>query len=96
MTFGEDAERWLATRRRKDGQPLSVNTQSNYRRLLDGNLAPFKSQRLVAITYSTVKAWRDERIATGTISQTTAAYKLLSLIMREAVEEELIGRRRAG
>jgi integrase len=89
MTFGEHADRWLATRRKK-GQPLRPNTQTTYRRLLDTHLAFFAPYRLVGIDRAMVRDWYNEHLATGHISQTTAAYKLLSLILGEAAEDELI------
>ncbi|WP_314431668.1 tyrosine-type recombinase/integrase [Microbacterium lacticum] len=89
MTFGEYAERWFVTRRKK-GQPLRPNTQQTYRTHLDKRLAVFADKRLVAIDRAMVRDWHNEQIATGHISQATAAYKLLSLILGEAVEDELI------
>ncbi len=89
LTFGEYAEQWFATRRKK-GQPLRPNTQQAYRAHLDKRLAFFSDIRLVAIDRAMVRAWHSEQIATGHVSQATAAYKLLSLIMGEAVEDELI------
>lgn len=89
MTFGEYSERWLTTRRKK-GQPLRPNTQQTYRAHLDNRLAFFADKRLVAIDRAMVRGWHNDLIATGRISQATAAYKLLALILGEAVEDELI------
>ncbi len=88
VTFGTYATQWLTLR-----TGLRPRTVELYEYLLRLHLLPeFGSSSLKAITPARVRAWYAERVALPNVSVTTAAkaYRLLSTIMKTAVEDELI------
>lgn len=82
VTLREYADQWLANR-----HDLSERTAELYRWLLDRHTLPvLGDKRLVAITPSGVRSWH-AGIAKAHPSTAAKAYRLLSTILRTAVED---------
>ena len=82
-TFAEYAARVIA-HRASDG--LRPSTERNYRRLLNGHLIPtFGPARIDVITVAAVNEWFASY--TRTLPTRAAAYRLLSSVMKAAIDE---------
>lgn len=88
-SFGEYAEKWLV-KHRVGGAPLADKTAENYRSLIRRFLLPaFGNRPLHLITREEVTRWY-EGVAPHSPSTRMRAWAVLSGIMREALEDELI------
>jgi len=86
--FAEFAERWLATRRRRDGAPLAIRTRDLYRSIFDCHLLPaFGAIPLAKVTRDDVRTWW--ATTADKVSPTVAArsYRVLSAIYTTALED---------
>lgn len=86
--FAEYAERWLATRRRRDGAALAVRTRDLYRSLFDCHLLPaFGTTPLAKVTRDDVRSWW--ATTADKVSPTVAArcYRVLAAIYATALED---------
>ena len=88
--FSRYAESWVKTQKNRKGKPLAPKTQSEYRRLIKGPLASFANLILPDITPMLVRKWHTKEQDSGNYTQTSNAYSLLSSIMKQAVEDDLI------
>lgn len=78
------------------GELLRESTKALYRRLLKTNLKPFLDQNLESITKPQVSSWYAAIVATGKKTTASKAYKLLSVVLKRAVEEGKIAKNPCG
>lgn len=87
-TVREWSEKWFDAARAH----LKIKTQANYRTLLDLRIYPtFGDLRLSAVRPIMVGEWVAQLSAKLSPSRVRQAYRLLSQVMRAAVENDLIG-----
>ncbi|OLT11708.1 hypothetical protein BJF79_23590 [Actinomadura sp. CNU-125] len=86
-SFGDYAERWLATRTVR-GRPLADRTRAGYRDLLDRFILPeFAATPLHTITREDVTRWHGRRLPQDRPTYRAKAYGLLRTILAGAVED---------
>lgn len=90
LPFSAFATDWLSKRYSASGQPIRETTRAEYRRLLDGPLAPLADVPVPSIDRAAVEDWHADALATGRVTQTARAYALLSSILRSAVSRGLL------
>ncbi|MFC9919150.1 tyrosine-type recombinase/integrase [Agromyces binzhouensis] len=90
VTLGDYAARWLAERTNAKGERLRPRTVAEYRRLLDGPLAPLTGVALWQVTPAVIRSWRSALLDTGRATTTARAYGLLNAIMGTAAADGLI------
>jgi integrase len=90
VTFETYAKRHIAIQTTRDGLLLRKSTQALYARLLATKLTTFHSKTLTEIKSAEVAEWWAKSIAGGKVTSTSKAYKLLSSVMKRAVEEGLL------
>ena len=78
----------LQTNRR--GELLRESTKSVYRRILKTNLRLFLKKELDQITKSQVQEWYANLVKTGKKTSASKAYKLLSAVLKRAVDDDVI------
>lgn len=84
----EYAEQRIKARERRSRKPLRPRTAEGYPRLIDGPLAPLLDVRVDHITPVTVQRWYSSLPDLPT--QNARAYALLSSLINDAADEELI------
>jgi integrase len=90
VTFETYAKRHIAIQTTRDGLLLRKSTQALYARLLETKLTAFHSKTLTEINSAEVAEWWAKSIAGGKVTSTSKAYKLLSSVMKRAVDEGLL------
>jgi integrase len=90
VTFEAYAKRHITIQTTRDGLLLRKSTQALYARLLETKLTAFHSKTLTEIKSAEVAEWWAKSIAGGKVTSTSKAYKLLSSVMKRAVEEGLL------
>ena len=90
--FREYAERWIANRTNRRGQPLSARTREEYERYLDDRLAEWAETPLTAITSDGVREWYSRNIADGKETSTARQYDFFKSVLKTALEDDLIPR----
>jgi integrase len=90
--FEAYALRHIALQTNRKGELLRENTKSVYRRILRTNLKPFLKSNLDTITKSEIQEWYAKLVATGKRTAASKAYKLLSAVLKRAVDDELIAK----
>ncbi|MDN4639692.1 tyrosine-type recombinase/integrase [Agreia sp. PsM10] len=90
VTFGPYAERWIATRINRHGEPLRPRTRVENERLLRSSLAAFADQRVTSLTPAAVRDWYSDQMATGKKTQAARAYGLLNSILATAAQDGII------
>ena len=90
LPFSTFATDWLSKRYSASGKPIRETTRAEYRRLLDGPLAPLADLPVSSIDRAAVEDWHAAALAKGKITQTARAYALLSSILRSAVSRGLL------
>lgn len=86
-SFGDFAIRHVSLQNTRTGQPLKPSTQELYSKLLNGHLKSFKARRLDSITKNDVDDWWIVVTANGKRTSCAKAYKLLSAVMKRALED---------
>ncbi len=94
--FGEYALRHIDVQTNSRGELLRESTKALYRRLLKTNLKSFLGQDLQVISKPQVDSWYAGMVATGKKTTASKAYKLLSAILKRAVEEGEIAKNPCG
>ncbi|MBA3287970.1 MAG: site-specific integrase [Acidimicrobiia bacterium] len=88
VTVRAFGERWIETRRGRDGAPLRARTRGLYRQLFAGHVVSTLGHfRLRDVTPAAVRQWHNG--LTGSTAP-AKAYRLLRAMMATAVEDELI------
>lgn len=90
VTFEAYAKRHVAIQTTRDGLLLRKSTQALYMRLLKTKLATFNAKALTEIKPAEVAEWWAESIAGGKVTSASKAYKLLSSVLKRAVDEGLL------
>ena len=90
VTFETYAKRHIAIQTTRDGLLLRKSTQALYMRLLETKLATFHAKALAEIKAAEVAEWWAESIAGGKVTSASKAYKLLSSVLKRAVDEGLL------
>jgi integrase len=90
--FEAYALRHIALQTNRKGELLRENTKSVYRRILRTNLKPFLTADLDSISKSQIQEWYASLVATGKRTAASKAYKLLSAVLKRAVEDDLIAK----
>lgn len=85
--FREYAIQHIEIQTNSNGELLRASTKALYRRILETSLKPFLLLELAAIDRAQVSAWYAKLIATGKKTTASKAYKLLSAVLKRAVEE---------
>jgi len=86
--FGEYAERWLTTRRRRDGAALAIRTRDLYRSLFDCHLLPaFGTVPLAKVTRDDVRSWWATTAEKVSPTVAARAYRVLAAIYATALED---------
>ncbi|WP_190394128.1 tyrosine-type recombinase/integrase [Nocardiopsis quinghaiensis] len=86
-TFGDYAERWMATRTVR-GRPLADRTRATYQDLLDRFILPeFAPTHLHTITREDVKRWHGRRLPQDRPTTRAKAYSLLRAILAGSVDD---------
>jgi integrase len=88
-TLAEFAPSWLATHKRKDGEPLKDRTREHYQSLLDGRLLPHLGDvPMRHITEDAVREWLDLQLPQNTPVANAHAYALLVEILKAAARKD--------
>lgn len=90
--FEDYALRHIELQTNHNGELLRESTKSVYRRILRTNLKDFLTLELNDITKSKVQEWYASLASTGKKTAASKAYKLLSAVMRRAVEDDLLAK----
>lgn len=90
LPFSAFATDWLSKRYSASGKPIRETTRAEYRRLLDGPLAPLADMPVSSIDRAAVEDWHAAALATGRVTQTARAYALLSSVLRSAVSRGML------
>lgn len=85
--FKEYAERHIAVQTNHYGEMLRESTKALYIRLVNSKLAKFHDRKLNEITSADVADWWAEATANGERTSSSKAYKLLSAVLKRAVDE---------
>lgn len=88
--FAEYAERVVSTRTTRNGDLLKPKTLASYREIIRVPLKDFAAKPLAAITRRDVDEWFHALIARGVKTRAARAYRVLSMVMAQAVEDRLI------
>jgi integrase len=88
--FGTLASRHIDLQTNRKGELLRASTKAFYRRTVNLHLAEFLDYEVSSITRAQVQEWYAKFIATGKKTTASKAYKLLSAIMKRAVEDGTI------
>lgn len=86
-TFKKYAERHIAVQTNHYGELLRESTKALYIRLLNTKLSQFHNSQLNEITSAQIADWWALSTANGERTSSSKAYKLLSAVMKRAVEE---------
>lgn len=84
------ALRHIELQTNRNGELLRESTKSVYRRILRKNLKPFLAMRLDEMNKSQVQEWYAALVSTGKRTSASKAYKLLSAVLKRAVEDDLL------
>lgn len=90
--FETYAMRHIALQTNRNGELLRENTKSVYVRILRTNLKPFLKSNLDSITKSEIQEWYASLVATGKRTSASKAYKLLSAVLKRAVDDDYISK----
>jgi integrase len=90
--FEDYALRHIELQTNRRGELLRESTKSVYRRILKTNLRPFLKKELDQITKSQVQEWYANLVKTGKKTSASKAYKLLSAVLKRAVDDDVIGK----
>lgn len=88
--FKEYAERHISVQTNHYGELLRESTKALYIRLLNTKLSQFHHNQLNEITSAQIADWWALSTANGERTSSSKAYKLLSAVMKRAVEESHI------
>lgn len=88
--FKEYAERHIAVQTNHYGELLRESTKALYTRLLITKLSQFHNSQLNGITSAQIADWWALSTVNGERTSSSKAYKLLSAVMKRAVEESHI------
>ena len=89
MTLAEFAPGWLATHKRKDGEPLKARTREHYEALLSRRILPeLGDLPLRQIDEDVVRHWLDVQLPQNTPVANAHAYALLSEILKAAARRD--------
>lgn len=89
VTLAEFAPGWLATHRRKDGEPLKARTREHYEALLSRRILPeLGDLPLRRIDEDVVRHWLDVQLPQDTPVANAHAYALLSEILKAAARRD--------
>lgn len=94
--FRDYATNHIEVQTTSKGHLLRESTKALYRKILCTSLKPFSSQELESITKAQVSSWYASMIATGKKTTASKAYKLLSAVLKRAVEEGKITKNPCG
>jgi integrase len=94
--FKEYAVQHIMLQTNSKGELLRESTKALYRRTLSTNLKPFLEVDLESITKAQVDEWYAKMIATGKKTAASKAYKLLSAVLKRAVESGKIEKNPCG
>ncbi len=88
ITVSAFGERWIDTRRGRDGAPLRPRTRALYRQLFASHIAPvLGTVRLRDLTPAAVRQWHSKLVGSTAPAK---AYRLLRAMMATAVDDALI------
>lgn len=87
IAFRAYAEDCIATRTNAHGEPLKPRTRREYERLITGPLHVFHDRPLHKITPEEVRRWNAAQLATGKVTQTARAYRVLRSVMATALAD---------
>lgn len=90
--FEAYALRHIALQTNRKGELLRESTKSVYRRILRTNLKPFLKSDLEAIAKNEIQEWYAGLVATGKRTAASKAYKLMSAVLKRAVDDDLIAK----
>lgn len=88
--FEDYALRHIELQTNRRGELLRESTKSVYRRILKTNLCLFLKRELDQITISQVQEWYANLVKTGKKTSASKAYKLLSAVLKRAVDDDVI------
>lgn len=88
--FAEYAEKVISMRTTRGGDALKPKTLEGYREIIRVPLKPFSAKPLAAITKHDVDKWYRAMIDRGVKTRASRAYRVLNMVMAQAVEERLI------
>lgn len=89
VTFVDYALRHIELQTTKKGTHLRPATKALYEKLLRLHLTDFHSMQVAAITKPQVDEWWSRSLKSGKHTSISKAYKLLSVVMKRAVEDGL-------
>lgn len=90
MLFGAYAERVVRARTTRMGNALKPSTIANYMEIVRVPLSILSAKPVAAITSHDVETWYHSLIARGVKTRASRAYRVLSMVMEQAVEDRLI------
>jgi integrase len=90
--FEAYALRHISLQTNRKGELLRESTKSVYRRILRTNLKLFLASNLDAIQKGDIQEWYASLVSTGKRTAASKAYKLLSAVLKRAVDDELIAK----
>ena len=90
MLFGAYAERVVRSRTTRTGDALKPSTIANYMEIIRVPLSSLSAKPVAAITSHDVESWYHAMITRGVKTRASRAYRLLSMVMEQAVEDRLI------
>lgn len=90
--FEAYALRHIALQTNRKGELLRESTKSVYRRILRTNLKPFLKSNLEAIAKNEIQEWYADLVASGKRTAASKAYKLMSAVLKRAVDDDLIAK----
>lgn len=89
QTLADYAPQWLATHKRRDGQPLKARTVEHYGSLLERRILPHLGDLpLRAVTEDRVRDWLDYDLPRDTPVANAHAYALLTEILKGAARRD--------
>lgn len=90
LNFEQYALRHIALQTNRKGELLRESTKSVYRRILRTNLKPFLKSELTDISKGEIQEWYAALVSTGKRTAASKAYKLLSAVLKRAVDDEIL------
>lgn len=88
-TLVDFSPEWLASHRRRDGQPLKERTREHYGKLLERRILPYLGDLpMRALTEDRVREWLHTELPAGTPVANAHAYALLTEILKSAARRD--------